>query len=198
MGTRNLTCVWIDGAFKVAQYGQWDGYPGGIGLDILRFLKQTNLDAFKDAARACRWATKEEVEATWLECGMEKGAEFVSMAISDIHGKKYPEFSRDTAAKILPLILKKPLALNDKHEFAADGLFCEWAYVIDLDAMALEVYEGFNQTPGKDHGKFAGLPERDGADKSYTAVVLAKAYKLSELPDAEVFVKDLEHEEVEE
>ena len=198
MGTRNLTCVWIDGAFKVAQYGQWDGYPGGIGLDILRFLKQTNLDAFKDAVRACHWATKEEVEATWVECGMEKGAEFVSMAISDIHGKKYPEFCRDTAAKILPLILKKPLALNDKHEFAADGLFCEWAYVIDLDAMTLEVYEGFNQTTGKDHGKFAGLPVRDGADKSYTAVVLAKIYKLSELPDVDAFVKDFEHEEVEE
>ena len=27
MGTRNLTCVFKDGEYKVAQYGQWDGYP---------------------------------------------------------------------------------------------------------------------------------------------------------------------------
>lgn len=27
MGTRHLTAVVIDGDYKVAQYGQWDGYP---------------------------------------------------------------------------------------------------------------------------------------------------------------------------
>ena len=27
MGTRNLTVVYLDGQYKVAQYGQWDGYP---------------------------------------------------------------------------------------------------------------------------------------------------------------------------
>lgn len=25
MGTRNLTAVYLDGQYKVAQYGQWDG-----------------------------------------------------------------------------------------------------------------------------------------------------------------------------
>jgi len=29
MGTRNLTIVTSNGKTKVAQYGQWDGYPGG-------------------------------------------------------------------------------------------------------------------------------------------------------------------------
>lgn len=28
MGTRNLTMLISDGETKVAQYGQWDGYPG--------------------------------------------------------------------------------------------------------------------------------------------------------------------------
>lgn len=198
MGTRNLTCIWIDGDFKVAQYGQWDGYPSGIGRDILKFLKGIKLDALKDAARACRWATKEEVADTWTKAGAPKDAEFVSMDVVDRHSKQWPEFSRDTGAKILPMIMAKPLALNDRHEFAADGLFCEWAYVIDLDAETLEVYEGFNQTPGKDHGKFAGLPAREGAGKSYTAVTLAKAFKLSDLPGEDEFLKSLEKEEAEE
>ena len=36
MGTRNLTKV-IDknGVIKVAQYGQWDGYPAGQGVTAL-------------------------------------------------------------------------------------------------------------------------------------------------------------------
>lgn len=40
MGTRNLTFV-IDkeGQVKVAQYGQWDGYPSGQGATILEFAK---------------------------------------------------------------------------------------------------------------------------------------------------------------
>ncbi len=196
MGTRHLTCVWIDGGFKVAQYGQWDGYPDGAGTDILRFLSSVDLGKLAKAARACRWATKDEIAATWREAGAEDGADFVSMAVADRHSGNYPELSRDTGAKILSLIMRGPLALCDKHTFGADGLFCEWAYVIDLDAMTLEVYEGFNQAPGKDHGKFAGLPPREG-DQSYTAVVLAKTYKLDELPEDDAFKADLEHEEAE-
>ena len=39
MGTRNLTIVYVDGEYKVAQYGQWDGYPEGQGATCLDFLR---------------------------------------------------------------------------------------------------------------------------------------------------------------
>ena len=39
MGTRNLTAVYLDGQYKVAQYGQWDGYPEGQGITALTFLR---------------------------------------------------------------------------------------------------------------------------------------------------------------
>lgn len=39
MGTRNLTAVYLDGQYKVAQYGQWDGYPEGQGITVLTFLR---------------------------------------------------------------------------------------------------------------------------------------------------------------
>ena len=38
MGTRNLTVVFMDGEYKVAQYGQWDGYPEGQGITCFNFL----------------------------------------------------------------------------------------------------------------------------------------------------------------
>jgi hypothetical protein len=40
MGTRNLTAVYFKGEFRIAQYGQWDGYISGSGWGILEFLKE--------------------------------------------------------------------------------------------------------------------------------------------------------------
>ena len=40
MGTRNLTMVISNGKTKVAQYGQWDGYPDGQGMTALSTLKR--------------------------------------------------------------------------------------------------------------------------------------------------------------
>lgn len=37
MGTRNLTCVVLDGKYVVSSYGQWDGYPSGQGKQFLIF-----------------------------------------------------------------------------------------------------------------------------------------------------------------
>lgn len=47
MGTRNLVAVQIDGQYKIAQYGQWGGYPEGKGVDALTFLR----DRMDEAAR---------------------------------------------------------------------------------------------------------------------------------------------------
>ena len=38
MGTQNLTSVWFEGKYRIAQYGQFDGYPSGQGLTVLHFL----------------------------------------------------------------------------------------------------------------------------------------------------------------
>ena len=40
MGTRHLTAVHVDGEYKIAQYGQWDGYPEGQGMTALTFARR--------------------------------------------------------------------------------------------------------------------------------------------------------------
>src|ERR1051325_10492051 len=42
MGTRNLICLFYKGRFVVAQYCQWDGYPEGQGVTLVKFLQVPN------------------------------------------------------------------------------------------------------------------------------------------------------------
>jgi hypothetical protein len=190
MGTRHLTIVKHEEEIKVAQYGQWDGYPDGAGIHILDFLYKVDLDHFKERLSLCEWTTddtrKNQVEvvrkytlAEPLPNDIRKSG-FLSMEESKMLEKLYPESHRDTGSKILELIdagyfMKRDyllsteesvigtqmtmvkyelqpgnIYLDDSTIFAGDRIFCEWAWVIDLDTNKLEVYTGqFNYDGSK-------------------------------------------------
>lgn len=148
MGTRNLTAVYLDGQYKVAQYGQWDGYPEGQGITALTFLRdKMDLELFKEALRNSSYIPSEELTALWKQYGADENG-WITMEDSDRMMEDHPEFSRNTGAGILEMIQNhsEGMKLQDSINFAADGLFCEWAWVIDLDAGTFEGYCGFGQT----------------------------------------------------
>ena len=200
MGTRHLTAVQLDGEYKIAQYGQWDGYPSSQGVDVLKFLNTANLEAFRDKLRKLKWATPEQIEDAWVTAGATRGTDNVSVGTANKLEQQHPELSRNTGAKILDVVATSPdpsqLLMVDRIEFAQDSLFCEWAYVIDLDANILEVYEGFNKNPVAE-GRFAG-PVQIGHDgpgsNGYGPVTLVKTYPLNALPSEAQFLADLEPE----
>lgn len=139
MGTRNLTAVYLDGQYKVAQYGQWDGYPEGQGITVLTFLRdKMDLELFKEALRNSSYIPSEELTALWKQYGADENG-LVTMEDSDRMMEDHPEFSRNTGAGILEMVQNhsEGMKLQDSIDFAADGLFCEWAWVIDLDAGTL-------------------------------------------------------------
>ena len=53
--------------------------------------------------------------------------------------EKYPYFSRDNGAQILDMIYHSEEEVFISIDFAADSLFCQWAYVIDLDKNTFEI-----------------------------------------------------------
>lgn len=148
MGTRHLTIVKEGGKVRLAQYGQWDGYPSGQGyrvLDFLRMLKEKgNTEKFKEQLKKIHFMTQRQIDAYWKKAGADKNG-MISMDAADAAAKKNPELSRDTGAKILDLVFNNPdkkLGLVNDIDFLNDGMFCEWAWEIDLDQNHLAVYRG--------------------------------------------------------
>ncbi|MAT51156.1 MAG: hypothetical protein CMK32_08235 [Porticoccaceae bacterium] len=159
MGTRHLTCVLVDDKIRVAQYGQWDGYPDGAGSHCCNFIKENDMGSFAEKVRQTTELSDDEIEDRWRECGAD-GSGFVNMEVSDDFEKKYPQLHRNCGANILDLIAIGVTEVSLSTEFAADSLFCEWVWLLNLDNQTLEVYEGFQKSP-HEKGRFHSLESRD-------------------------------------
>lgn len=196
MGTRNLEVVVLEGEVRVAQYSQWDGYPSGQGITALEFVRdEMNRDEFTQKVKQSSWITDEQLKQLWVDAGADPKSDMVSFDVSEKFSKLHTHLSRDCGADIFSLIQKSPngLKLKNSINFAADSLFCEWAYLIDLDKNTFEVYKGFNETPLSESDRFYFLsPESEG---KYTPIQLAKSFDLNNLPSNEEFLNSFKTED---
>lgn len=187
MGTRNLTCVFHNGDYRVAQYGQWDGYPSGQGATILNFLRDTfDRELFLTKLADTYQPNEQQIDGMNARLKAEK---------KDVSAL-YPSMTRDTGGEILSLIQTSApgLPLRLQTDFAADSLFCEFAYVVDLDKGTFEVFRGFNQGgPLHETERFAFLNEKAG--RGYHPVKLLAEFKLDALPTLEEFLAQLEQQD---
>lgn len=130
MGTRNLTKVIDkDGIVRVAQYGQWDGYPSGQGVNAL--VHAYNHQQIEKGLAKVRWANEGEIEAIVAKFPDEA---YVGTEDSRNFGLYYPNLTRDTCADILGVVAWSvgEVILFDNSEFEEDTLFCEGVYTIDF------------------------------------------------------------------
>lgn len=66
----------------------------------------------------------------------------------------------------------------DDRNFMQDSLFCEWAYIYNIDDECLEIYRGFQDMPQENRYKFNDNKKRD-----YYQVALIDVIPYSELVD---------------
>lgn len=151
MGTRNLTVVKSNNKLKVAQYGQWDGYPSGQGQDIVDFLLgDRNLEKLKENLSKVRYLDEKGKDKEFLEEYNRRAPKWSNEPDNRTDEEKswWNTFmTRDLGAEILTNIADSNLdeiIIENSFVFGNDSLFCEWAYVVDLDDDLLYVYEGFN------------------------------------------------------
>lgn len=193
MGTRNLTMVIQDHETKIANYGQWDGYPEGQGLTILSFLNEKeNIEKLKALLPKIRFENEQDIkekEEFSKSIGAKEG--WVNIPQSELYDQKYPLDSRNLGGAILEKLLehqnKAEIVLVDSEKFAADSLFCEWAYVVDLDNNTLEVYRGFNESRLTSKDRFYNLHK---VHQQFYPIKILKTFSLDKLPDAEKFISE--------
>ena len=177
MGTRHITAVVSEGQFVVAQYGQWDGYPTGAGNAIVSIISG-KIDQLKASLKHIVPVESDTVERYWSECGASDwGADIETC---QRFKAKHMTLDRDTGPDVLDILIhtEVPVELYLDVDFIADGLFCEWVYVVDLDSNTFEIYQGFQIRPSEN--RFSSMFE--GVIDGYYPPKLVATYPLDELP----------------
>ena len=75
------------------------------------------------------------------------------------------------------------LSFKDSHIFLADSLFCEYAYIINLDTNMLEYYVGFNKNKNA-AGRYA--KQTVDEEEIFYGVVLKKEIPLQDIFDNKI------------
>lgn len=197
MGTRGLNVIISENEVKVALYNQFDSYPGGQGANVLKFLQALkNREEFVKKVNKCSWIESDELKQLWVSAGADPESDFVSNAVSERFKELYPWLHRDCGADIYWHINSEEngLKTNNSLQFAADSLFCEWAYVVDFDNGFFEVYKGFNKSPLDKNERFSFLQKKPC---EYYPVSLVKRYSLDDLPSKADFISYFDKDEYE-
>lgn len=200
LGTRHIVAVHIDGEYKVAQYGQWDGYPSGQGATVLDFLHNGNVEGLKRNLAKTYVPTEDDHKRMWAEVGHDivESKGMVPWGKSEEFAKLYPSLHRNTGAKILAFIASHDgedrIPLENQIAFVGESLFCEWAYVIDFDIGTFEVFKGFNKVgPAPEGSRFHDVAwdgeYKTSEGETYYQVTLARSWKLDALPTLEDFIE---------
>ncbi|KFY69421.1 hypothetical protein V496_00245 [Pseudogymnoascus sp. VKM F-4515 (FW-2607)] len=192
MGTRHLICVFYRGRFVIAQYGQFDGNPENQGFKVVAFLNgASNIARLKQGLTHTYTPSDEEIDE--IGRAMVKQDEEHRDAVRNGEVGMWeqvklscPSMSRETSAEILEVVAKTtaeaPVPIVHELEFIHDGLYCEWAYVVDLDAEVLEVYR---EVERGHEGSSQRFKDVDGAGMGLVPS-LVKAFAFGELPKENV------------
>jgi len=188
MGTRGLFGFHFKGRTKVT-YNHFDSYPGGLGLDLLKELRELDPEAVRKAASGTR-----------LVSGQGKPTEKVQARYQPVSNtgvnKQTTEdwycLLRECQGTIKPWVTGGKLPEPARHmidgkSFGGDPVFCEYGYVINLDSGMFEVYEGFGK--GDPVGLFAEVPlDSYSQDNSYKQITKTAEFPLDNLPSDKDFL----------
>ncbi|EEP75759.1 predicted protein [Uncinocarpus reesii 1704] len=197
MGTRSVICIWYKGRFVVAQYTQFDGYPEGQGIKILKFLAAPgNVERLKAGLEHVKIISEEEhneIAEKVEEDTRAKQAAGAQILQFDFSGRSefdraFPSLSRLAGGRILELVAQgtaeKPTMIYMDLGFVNDALFCEWAYCVDLDSGVFEVFGGGTSKEQSGSKRFQDVGEPDAPVPR-----LVKSFSFDNLPkDQDEFI----------
>lgn len=144
MGTRGLYGIRKDGVDKVT-YNHFDSYPEYLGMNMIKFCMNHNKDALTGLFNKIELVGDENpTEEQKVNC--KRNGWFddtVSLQTDD----NWYCLLRDTQGNLECLMQADKAYMLDNSDFIKDSLFCEYAYIINLDRSVLEVWVGCQKEP---------------------------------------------------
>jgi hypothetical protein len=176
MSTRGAIGFRINHKDKVT-YNHSKSYPSWLGVRIMTFVHDTPDIELKEIANRIELVS-EDSQPTPEQ--IKKLLRFADASVGTQTVRDWYCLLRDTQGD-LSHYRRGLIYMIDYHEFLADSLFCEWAYIINIDTEELEVYRGLNK---RKHVKNGGRYANYGVDdtrRKYYGVVLISTLKFSQI-----------------
>jgi len=178
MGTRGL-CGFRYKEKDYLTYNHFDSYPDGLGLNILNEIRAMDFEKLK--ARVSKIEFVDTAVKPTFEEQLNIPKEFWDLTVSKGIAEDWYCLLRKSQGTIEPYYNGTLKYMIDSASFIKDGLYCEWAYVVNLDTMKFEVWRGFQEKP-QSRNRY-GVEPKDG----YYPALLQREYDLSSLPSGKDF-----------
>lgn len=146
MGTRGAWGFYKDGVTK-ATYNHYDSYPDALGETMLKFVWDTSDEKFKEIFDRIVLVEGTPTPEQLIEVTEWEGIE-PNMNVGGPGEVDWYKLLRNVQGD--PYAYKNGLRfMEDGTTFMQDSLFCEYAYIFNVEEMTLEFYIGWQKDAQK-------------------------------------------------
>lgn len=186
MGTRGCYGFRKNGIDKLT-YNHFDSYPDCLGHDIVQFCKETSIEEMNEIFD--RIVLVDEDSNPTAE-QIEECMEYYNGAVGHETTNDWYCLLREAQGNLNAY--KNGLKyMIDNHDFIKNSLFCEYAYIINLDTNCLEFWVGFQKNP--DVNNRYGTEEENGYYPCKMVTFYPIAHEYMEQYSVEEYVEEMNH-----
>lgn len=178
MSTRGAWGFILDGKEYIT-YNHSDSYPNGLGLSLIQDFKAIGESKIREQVKNLI-LVKENEEPTKEQ--IKKLIKYADTSVSTGSLKEFYVLLRETQGDMRATL--ESGFMIDSAGFLYDSLFCEFAYIFNLDERTFEIYDGFQEKPHTQGRYHKGKQ----ANEKYYPVALIVSFPLDAIPENK-FVK---------
>lgn len=179
MSTRGSYGFYKNGENKLT-YNHFDSYPSRLGQDVVNFIKLNDDNSLENIFNSIQLVKEDdypnEVEQLTLK-QLGYGTQYRGKNL------QWYEIIGPHAGDLGIYSSGFTFMLNN-NDFIKNSLFCEWAYIINLDSKELEIYKGFQKEPNNNRYSI-DIPSNSGyySCKLLTSIQLDIVREIDNLED---------------
>ena len=164
MGTRGAVGFVVGNKIKVS-YNHFDSYPEGLGKDVVEFLRKVQTDKGLDTLKAnAEKLVLVDQENKPTPALIKKYIKYADEGVASQSLKDWYCLLRNAqGVEGLSEVYQGNLEhMIDSNSFLKDSLFCEYAYIVDVDKMQLDLFVGFQREAQDGPNPIGKEPNDDG------------------------------------